>query len=245
MKNMPLASLYTPGRSRHWYNIVPATTILSSVFGTNRYYYCGTSTNIFDFFVSGAPYILLSGKFQKYLFRTACVCVRVSQTLTARATRLESSASRVRVAAEKERYRRTSAAKRRRASGPNNMSQFMRETIRNRKSQGKVRVTVTQQDRLETVAAHPSDDGDLFQKCSNNNSTSSRLIASFVVPPRANKVYSDDGRSRYCSTPVLTKRDRPNNLNRAWSAGVVGRGSPHSCTSSPEGPSKVCHSCKL
>lgn len=57
------------------------------------------------------------------------------QTLTARATRLESTASRARLAAEKEAYRRMTVAKRRRALGPKNKSDFMRETIREREQE--------------------------------------------------------------------------------------------------------------
>lgn len=161
--------------------------------------------------------------------------MRVPQTLIGRATRLESSASRIRLAAEKEIYRRTSAAKRRRASGPKNMSEFMRETIRNRKSQGKTRVAARHksQDRPDTLA-HP-DNRDRFQKGNNN---SSRIVASFVVPPRVKA--HNDGSSR-CSTPVLTKQYHGpmNHENGAWSAGGVGGGSPHSSTSSPEGCTKV------
>jgi len=57
------------------------------------------------------------------------------QTLTARATRLESTASRARLAAEKEAYRRMTVAKRRRALGPKNKSDFMRQTIRDREQE--------------------------------------------------------------------------------------------------------------
>lgn len=57
------------------------------------------------------------------------------QTLTARATRLETSASKARLAADKEAFRTTSVNKRRRDSGPKNISQFMRQTIRNRHNQ--------------------------------------------------------------------------------------------------------------
>lgn len=54
------------------------------------------------------------------------------QTLTARATRLESTASRARLAAEKEAYRRATVEKRRRALGPKNSSDFMSQTLRDR-----------------------------------------------------------------------------------------------------------------
>lgn len=54
------------------------------------------------------------------------------QTLTARATRLESTSSRARLDAENEAYKRATIAKRRRALGPKNASDFMRQTIRNR-----------------------------------------------------------------------------------------------------------------
>lgn len=54
------------------------------------------------------------------------------QTLTARATRLETSASKARLAANKEAFRTTNVNKRRRDSGPKNASEFMQQTIRNR-----------------------------------------------------------------------------------------------------------------
>ncbi|CAN0125154.1 unnamed protein product [Ectocarpus sp. 4 AP-2014] len=57
----------------------------------------------------------------------------LSKTLTARATRLESTASKVRLAAEKEAYRRATVEKRRRALGPKNSSDFMSQTLRDRK----------------------------------------------------------------------------------------------------------------
>ncbi|CAN0327836.1 unnamed protein product, partial [Hapterophycus canaliculatus] len=56
----------------------------------------------------------------------------LSKTLTARATRLESMANRARLAAEKEAYRRMTIARRRRALGPKNASEFMRQTLRDR-----------------------------------------------------------------------------------------------------------------
>lgn len=161
--------------------------------------------------------------------------MHIPQTLIGRAARLESRASRVHLAAEKERYRRTSASKRRKASGPKNMSEFMRETIRNRKSQGKARVSVRQktQDRPDALA-HP-DDKALFRK---RNKSSSRIVASFVVPPRVEA--HNDGRSR-CSTPVSMKQYHGpmSHVNGARSAGGVEGGSPHSCTSPPEDCSKV------
>ncbi|CAM9403292.1 unnamed protein product [Pylaiella littoralis] len=65
----------------------------------------------------------------------------LSKTLTARATRLESTASRARLANEKEAYHTMTVAKRRRAQGPKNVSDFMRQTIRDReKSREKNRV---------------------------------------------------------------------------------------------------------
>lgn len=54
------------------------------------------------------------------------------QTLTARATRLESIASKVHLAAEREAHRTKTAAKRRRESGPKNAYEFMRQTLRDR-----------------------------------------------------------------------------------------------------------------
>lgn len=54
------------------------------------------------------------------------------QTLTARATRLESTTSRARLEAENEAYKRATIAKRRRALGPKNACDFMRQTIRDR-----------------------------------------------------------------------------------------------------------------
>ncbi|CAM9371358.1 unnamed protein product [Ectocarpus sp. 6 AP-2014] len=56
----------------------------------------------------------------------------LSKTLTARATRLESTASKARLAAEKEAYRRATVEKRRRALGPKNSSDFMSQTLRDR-----------------------------------------------------------------------------------------------------------------
>ncbi|CAM9386795.1 unnamed protein product [Ectocarpus sp. 13 AM-2016] len=56
----------------------------------------------------------------------------LSKTLTARATRLESTASKARLAAEKEAYRRETVEKRRRALSPKNSSDFMRQTLRDR-----------------------------------------------------------------------------------------------------------------
>ncbi|CAM9554481.1 unnamed protein product, partial [Scytosiphon promiscuus] len=66
----------------------------------------------------------------------SCTAVSLlSKTLNARATRLESTASRARLAAEKETYRRMTIAKRRRARGPKNTSEFMRQTIRDRENE--------------------------------------------------------------------------------------------------------------
>ncbi|CAN0527698.1 unnamed protein product [Ectocarpus sp. 12 AP-2014] len=56
----------------------------------------------------------------------------LSKTLTARATRLESTASKARLAAEKEAYRRATVEKRRRALGPKNSSDFISQTLRDR-----------------------------------------------------------------------------------------------------------------
>eukprot|EP00903_Cladosiphon_okamuranus_P009174 g8762.t1 len=56
----------------------------------------------------------------------------LSKTLTARATRLESSRSRARLQAENQDYKTATIAKRRRALGPKNASDFMRQTIRDR-----------------------------------------------------------------------------------------------------------------
>lgn len=79
-------------------------------------------------------------RFQRYFLRLCCTppppCIVPPwynrQTLAARAIRLESSARRVQLEAEKEMYRAMTVAKRRRASGPKNVSEFMRQTIRNR-----------------------------------------------------------------------------------------------------------------
>ena len=62
----------------------------------------------------------------------SCLVPMYRQTLTARATRLESTRSRARLEAENEAYKRETIAKRRRAVGPKNSSDFMRQTIRDR-----------------------------------------------------------------------------------------------------------------
>lgn len=87
------------------------------------------------------------------------------QTLTARATRLESAASRARLAADKEAYKRMIAAKRRRALGPKNKSDFMRQTIRDRererennRAKAKVRSVHS---RLQAETTHKSPSRDL------------------------------------------------------------------------------------
>ena len=68
----------------------------------------------------------------EFPFLIRCVCSFYRQTLTARATRLETSASKARLAADKEAFRTTTVNKRQRDSGPKNASEFMRQTIRNR-----------------------------------------------------------------------------------------------------------------
>lgn len=105
------------------------------------------------------------------------------QTLTARATRLESTSSKVRLAAEKEAYRRMTVAKRRRAQGPKNASDFMRQTIRDREeSREKNRVRAERRaanTQLQAESAVICLGGVLDQPTQRGTSSGGRLASPF------------------------------------------------------------------
>lgn len=124
------------------------------------------------------------------------------QTLSARATRLESSVSKVRLAAEKESLWRIAQAKRHRATGPKNATEFMKSTLLDRESRAnaaKARATrkAGRSNLLHADNAAQAGPSNTF-RCQRCTSPSSARAATIV-----NQTNDCHQASRFCRTSTF------------------------------------------